>query len=175
MQLLLTRPSEITLVSVIGACGALGALSQGLWLHGYVLRSDHLVSTALIDMYGRRGWLELAVQLFDSLAVKDTISYNAIIRGLAVHGWGGPALKLFPEMRRNAIGVDERMRGIKVEEMVQKMPMRPNAAIYGVLLAACRMHKKFEIGDCVVGYLLQVEPGHGGNYVLLSNIYANMN
>ncbi|MQL90063.1 hypothetical protein Taro_022653 [Colocasia esculenta] len=58
-------------------------------------------------MYGRCGRLDMAVQLFDSLAMKDTLCYNAMIHGLAVHGQSGPALELFAEMRRDGVLVDE--------------------------------------------------------------------
>uniref|UniRef100_A0A1D1XER9 Pentatricopeptide repeat-containing protein At5g66520 n=1 Tax=Anthurium amnicola TaxID=1678845 RepID=A0A1D1XER9_9ARAE len=226
MQLSNTRPHEITLVSVIGACGTLGALSQGMWLHACVQRSiqvlmNHFVGTALIDMYGKCGRLDLAVQVFDKLPLKDTLCYNAMLRGLAMHGHGQHALKLFGVMRGDGVRVDEvtllvvmsacahaglvdegrrcfsEMKALfgieprvehygslvdllsragcveEAEETIKKMPMRPNAAVYRALLAACRIHKQFEIGERTIGCLLQLEPDHGGNYVLLSNMYAN--
>ncbi|CAL9199766.1 unnamed protein product [Musa hybrid cultivar] len=48
------RPNEITLVALIGACGDLGALGQGIWAHAYIeqnhLIMNQVVATSLIDM-----------------------------------------------------------------------------------------------------------------------------
>lgn len=102
MQLTQIRPNEVTLVALISACSNLGALSQGVWAHRYVLRNNlkvnRFVGTALVDMYSKCGCLNLACQLFDHLPERDTFCYNAMIGGLAVHGHGNQALELYRKM-----------------------------------------------------------------------------
>ncbi|CAL5347258.1 unnamed protein product [Camellia sinensis] len=111
MQNSLIRPNEITLVALISACADLAALSQGTWAHIYVLKNNlelnHFVGTALIDMYANCGCLNLANQLFDQLPQRDTFCYNAMIRGLAIHGYGHQALQLFEKMRFERLVPDD--------------------------------------------------------------------
>ncbi|XP_027366689.1 pentatricopeptide repeat-containing protein At5g43790 [Abrus precatorius] len=103
MQLSQIKPNEVTLVALISACSNLGALSQGLWAHGYVLRNklklNRFVGTALVNMYSKCGCLNLACQLFDKLSDRDTFCYNAMIGGFAVHGHGNQALELYRKMK----------------------------------------------------------------------------
>eukprot|EP00268_Persea_americana_P033371 TRINITY_DN33045_c0_g1_i1.p1 TRINITY_DN33045_c0_g1~~TRINITY_DN33045_c0_g1_i1.p1 ORF type:complete len:596 (-),score=100.30 TRINITY_DN33045_c0_g1_i1:21-1808(-) len=227
MQMSLIRPNEITFVAVIGACADLGALSQGAWAHAYIerhgLELNRFVATALIDMYAKCGCINLAIQVFDSLPKRDTMCYNSMIRGLAIHGLARPAVELFNVMDRDGVAVDyvtfvvmmcacahaglvdegrrcfnsmNEVYGIepKIEhygclvdllgragrldeahEVVWKMPMRPNAVIWRSLLGASRIHGNMELGELALKHLTELEPESGGNYVLLSNIYANMN
>ncbi|KAK9140080.1 hypothetical protein Scep_009761 [Stephania cephalantha] len=104
------RPNEKTLVAIIGACADLGALCNGVWSHAYVLRSNlkmnHFVATALIDMYAKFGYLDLADQLFDQMSHKDALCYNVMIRGLALHGHGHRAIGLFQRMREEGVEPD---------------------------------------------------------------------
>lgn len=60
----------------------------------------------------------------------------------------------------------------EAHELVCSMPMKPNAAIWGALLSACRTYEDMELAECAVKELIDLEPGNSGNYVLLSNIYA---
>ncbi|KAK4406745.1 Pentatricopeptide repeat-containing protein [Sesamum angolense] len=57
-------------------------------------------------------------------------------------------------------------------ELIQTMPMKPNAALWGALLSACRTNGHKELAENAVKELINLEPWNSGNYVLLSNIYA---
>lgn len=57
-------------------------------------------------------------------------------------------------------------------EVVESMPFAPNVVIWGSLMAACRVHGEFELGEFAAKRLLQLDPDHDGAHVLLSNIYA---
>ncbi|XP_011622603.1 pentatricopeptide repeat-containing protein At3g62890-like [Amborella trichopoda] len=57
-------------------------------------------------------------------------------------------------------------------ELIQSMPIEPNSAIWGALLSACKLHGNLKLGEMVGKKLIDLEPNHGGRYVLLSNIYA---
>ncbi|KAF3667745.1 Pentatricopeptide repeat-containing protein [Capsicum annuum] len=111
MQKSLTRPNEVSLVALISACAELGALSQGVWAHSYVLRNglnlNRFVGTTLITMYANCGRLDFARQVFNQLLERDTFCYNAMIRGLAVHGLGLEAIDLFKKMDLEGLVPDE--------------------------------------------------------------------
>ncbi|CAA2954664.1 pentatricopeptide repeat-containing At5g43790 [Olea europaea subsp. europaea] len=111
MQQSLVKPSEVTLVALISACAELGALNQGIWAHAYVIRNhlnlNRFIGTALITLYANCGYLNFASLLFDQLLQKDIFCYNAMIRGLAIHGHGHEALDLFKKMRKEGLGPDD--------------------------------------------------------------------
>lgn len=56
--------------------------------------------------------------------------------------------------------------------LISSMPVTPNAAIWGALLGACRIHKDIQLAERAGKILLEMEPENSGRYVLLSNIYA---
>ncbi|KAM7478486.1 hypothetical protein LguiA_026699 [Lonicera macranthoides] len=60
----------------------------------------------------------------------------------------------------------------EAEELIETMPMKPNVAVLGALLSACRVHGNVELGEKVGKLLFEWDPQNGGRYALLSNIYA---
>lgn len=57
-------------------------------------------------------------------------------------------------------------------DLTKAMPIKPNAAIWGSLLNACRHFDDIELAVLAAKELIEVEPWNSGNYVLLSNLYA---
>lgn len=98
------KPTEITILSVLSACGQLGSLELGRWIHSYVVNNRiHVnvqVGTALVDMYGKCGSLEDARLIFDNITGKDVVAWNSMIVSYAMHGFSEEALQLFEEMCR---------------------------------------------------------------------------
>ncbi|CAA0828296.1 Pentatricopeptide repeat-containing protein [Striga hermonthica] len=105
------RPNEVTLVALITACAELGALNQGLWAHAYVIRNglslNRYIGTSLISLYVDSGYLEFARQVFDQLPQRDEFCFNAMIRGLAIHGHVREALDLFETMKKDSFAPDD--------------------------------------------------------------------
>ncbi|XXG75313.1 hypothetical protein AAC387_Pa07g3845 [Persea americana] len=95
-------PNSVTMVGLLQACAALSALGQGKVLHAYILRKglDAIVSVvnALVTMYVKCGSLEAARQIFDQMCRKDVVSWNSMISGYGIHGFGREAIRLFEEM-----------------------------------------------------------------------------
>ncbi|PWA87126.1 Pentatricopeptide repeat-containing protein [Artemisia annua] len=121
MQELGVRPNESVLVSVLTACGNIGALAQGLWVHSYAKRyyldSNTILATALVDMYSKCGYPDLALSVFKSISVKDTGAWNAIISGLSMNGKARTSLDLLNQMA-----------SVKIQ---------PSAATFVAILTAC--------------------------------------
>lgn len=105
------KPNEVSFVALINACANLGAFSQGIWAHSYLvkhnLKLNRFVVTSLIDLYVNCGFLEFARQVFDKLPKKDVFCYNAMIRGFATHGYGLESLDLFKKMVSEGFGPDD--------------------------------------------------------------------
>ncbi|XP_062189011.1 pentatricopeptide repeat-containing protein At4g21065-like [Phragmites australis] len=80
-----------------------------------------------------------------------------------------------PRIEHLGCMVDLLGRAGKVEEAydyIITMPLEPNAVVWRTLLGACAMHKKLELGVAAWSRLVELDPGHSGDYVLLSNLYA---
>ncbi|CAN4115800.1 unnamed protein product [Withania somnifera] len=102
MQLSGFTPDVASLVSALLACSDVGSLRLGRSIHGYVARKvivDQVLSTALIDMYAKCGFIYCARALYDRISSKDLICWNTIIACYGIHGHGREALTLFHQMK----------------------------------------------------------------------------
>ncbi|KAL5741995.1 hypothetical protein ACOSP7_028727 [Xanthoceras sorbifolium] len=101
------RANRTVMVSVISSCAHLGALELGEIAHEYVVQNSLDVNlklgTALVDMYARCGCIEKAIRVFEELLERDTLSWTALIAGLALHGYAERALSYFEEMVKTGL------------------------------------------------------------------------
>ncbi|KAK9165866.1 hypothetical protein Scep_001057 [Stephania cephalantha] len=57
-------------------------------------------------------------------------------------------------------------------ELVKNMEMDPDLVLWGTLLAACRLHGRYEMGEQIAEWLVCSGLANSGTCTLLSNIYA---
>ncbi|KAK2975399.1 hypothetical protein RJ640_029272 [Escallonia rubra] len=104
------RSDNIGLSSAISACAGIQALSQGQQVHAQSIVSgyshDLSISNALVSLYARCGRMQDAHSAFDSIDVKDSISWNGLISGFAQIGHCEEALQVFSQMNRAGIEAD---------------------------------------------------------------------
>ncbi|WCJ23210.1 Pentatricopeptide repeat (PPR) superfamily protein [Euphorbia peplus] len=97
--------------TMLSACTGLGALEQGMWIHSYIEKNgieiDSKLATSIIDMYCKCGSLDKAFEFFSDLTSKNISSWNSMIGGLAVHGKGEAAIKMFRELEREMVVPDK--------------------------------------------------------------------
>ncbi|PKU63869.1 pentatricopeptide repeat-containing protein At3g12770 [Dendrobium catenatum] len=102
------KPNHVTIASILSACAVVGDLNLGRWAHEYmkfsgghgILQSNKILGTAFIDMYCKCGSLKEAKQVFDRMVLKDVVSFNAMIMGLAINGEEMVALRVFSDMEK---------------------------------------------------------------------------
>jgi pentatricopeptide repeat protein len=115
------RVDETSLIGAVSSCAHLSALDLGRSIHCYMVRNtkcvDLIMQTSLIDMYAKCGCIDKTIQMFESMKEKNVHTYSAIISGLALHGDGKGALKIFSRMINEGI--------------------KPNETIYVGVLSAC--------------------------------------
>ncbi|CAD5180858.1 unnamed protein product [Musa acuminata subsp. malaccensis] len=111
MNMLGEKPDCSTLAIVLSAIADLGFFLQGRWVHAYIDRYniplDGVVGVALIDMYSKCGYVDIALSIFDDIPRKERDHWNSIISGLAVHGHGSLAISLFQDMEQSMVGPDD--------------------------------------------------------------------
>ncbi|KAJ7296567.1 hypothetical protein O6H91_Y115100 [Diphasiastrum complanatum] len=114
-------PDRTTIVSILKACGSLGAIDQGRIIHSQTislrLESDLYVGSSLVDMYAKCGSLDEASQIFGKLPKRDLVLWNTMIAGYSQHGLGQQAIQLFDKMQQEG--------------------MKPNDVTFLNLLKAC--------------------------------------
>ncbi|EFJ13651.1 hypothetical protein SELMODRAFT_121750 [Selaginella moellendorffii] len=89
-------------VTFVSACGSIGSLAMARALHGVArsggLESDSIVGNALVSMYGRCKSCEDSRNVFDRLAVRNIVSWTAMISAYGQCGHHREALELFEAM-----------------------------------------------------------------------------
>ncbi|GKV22244.1 hypothetical protein SLEP1_g32126 [Rubroshorea leprosula] len=96
------RPDEVTMVHCLSACSQIGALDVGIWIDQYIKKHNLYLNvalgTALVDMYAKCGNITRALQVFHEMPARNSLTWTAIIGGLALHGSAHDAISYFLEM-----------------------------------------------------------------------------
>ncbi|KAM7254884.1 hypothetical protein ACFE04_020125 [Oxalis oulophora] len=100
-------PDKINMVAVVNACANFGSMHKAKTVHEYICRQrfsfDVILGSAMIDMYAKCGDTEAAREIFDTMKVRNVISWTAMIAAYGYYGQGSKALDLFHMMLSNGI------------------------------------------------------------------------
>ena len=95
-------PDEGSLVNTIKACCITKNLELGSKIHAYIImeRTDlnPSVYNTLMDMYGKCGLFSKALEMFNNLPTRDTITWTVLIGGYVKHELGKEALHCYEQM-----------------------------------------------------------------------------
>lgn len=144
--------------------------------------------TAIIGGYGMHGHGEIAVQLFEEMIrsgiVPDGTAFVSVLSACSHAGLTDQGLEYFKMMTRKyqlqpgpehySCMVDLLGRAGRLNEarnLIESMPIKPDGAVWGALLGACKIHKNVELAELAFEHVIELEPANIGYYVLLSNIY----
>lgn len=124
------EPNAVTIPSLIPACGNIAALMHGKAIHCFSIRKgifgDVYVGSALIDMYAKCGRIQLSRLCFDKMATRNLVSWNAMMRGYAMHGKARETIEMF--------------------HMMQQSGRTPDVITFTCLLSACSQNGLTEEG-----------------------------
>lgn len=191
MQWLNQKPEITTFNTILPVIGSLTCPFQGKQLHNMFLRNkcemNRFVCTAFINMYSNCGSIAYAVNLFESMAWKDTVTWNAIISGLAKNGFLEEASKTFHDMetagvKANIITWTSLISGYvqngQVDECFKKFRqlqydgLRPNSITIASILPACAQSVALSHGRTIHGYM--VRSGLGYSDLFVANAVMDM-
>lgn len=136
----LVEGNEYTLGGVLNACAKLGALHQGKWLHGYMIKkqiefNSYLVS-ALVDMYVKCRALTDARAILFEFSNVDLVSWTSMIVGYSQNGYPSEALELFVDKKWEAV--------------------LPNAVTVSSVVSACAQLGNLKLGASVHGLSIKL-------------------
>ncbi|XAR49113.1 hypothetical protein NMG60_11032183 [Bertholletia excelsa] len=99
-------PDSHVFSAVLKACAGLVTPKSTQAMHSQVVKSafenNIAVANALIHAYARCGSIGLAKQVFDEMELRDTISWNSMLKAYALHGRAQEAIDLFGQMNVQA-------------------------------------------------------------------------
>uniref|UniRef100_K3ZEF3 Pentacotripeptide-repeat region of PRORP domain-containing protein n=1 Tax=Setaria italica TaxID=4555 RepID=K3ZEF3_SETIT len=166
-----------------------GSISQAYLLFLETHPRDAVSYNVMITALAHHGHGREALQLFNEMAEEglhpDSVTFLGVLSACAHAGLVHDGKHCFESMRTNyaieqsldhyACMVDLYGRAGLIEEayfLVQTMPMKPHAGVWGALLNACRKHCQLEVGKIAARELITIEPRNPGTYVLLANTLA---
>lgn len=174
------------LVDFYSKCGILETAAK---IFREIPRKNVISWNAMISGLAFNGRGDLGIELFEQMMMTDVSPNAATFVGVltcCTHaGMVEKGRELFaamteqhnvePNLEHYGCMVDVLGRSGCVRDaydLIRSMSIKPNAALWGALLSACRTHGDVELAEHAVKELINLEPWNSGNYVLLSNIYA---
>ncbi|KAJ0104618.1 hypothetical protein Patl1_18110 [Pistacia atlantica] len=105
------KADPVLIASVLVAAAQSTNVWSGSVVHGYVIQRGFelsvVVSSALTDMYSKCGFVDLGIHVFETMRERNIVTYNTVIRGLALHGFASQAFKMFEEIIAEGLKPDE--------------------------------------------------------------------
>ncbi|TQD93651.1 hypothetical protein C1H46_020754 [Malus baccata] len=179
---------QTALLAMYAKCGSL--LDARQCFERVRRTQNNLVAwNTMITAYASHGRGSEAVSTFEDMIVAgvqpDNITFTGLLSGCSHSGLVDVGLKYFDYMKR-VYSVEPRVehyacvvdllgragRLAEAKDLISKMPMQAGPSIWGAMLSACRKHRNLEIAEIAARSLFILEPENSGNYVMLSNIYA---
>ncbi|KAJ4831004.1 putative pentatricopeptide repeat-containing protein, mitochondrial [Turnera subulata] len=146
--------------------------------------------TAIIGGYGMHGQGKTAVELFDDMIRSgirpDGAAFVSVLSACSHAGLTDSGLNYFEVMQKqyglqpgpehyscvvDLLGRAGRL--YEAQKLIESMQVKPDGAVWGALLGACRIHRNLELAELAFERVIELEPTNIGYYVLLSNLYTD--
>ncbi|WOG95047.1 hypothetical protein DCAR_0314349 [Daucus carota subsp. sativus] len=131
---------KVVMLGLIQACANIGDTRLGFSVHGYIIRRcffmDVVVETSLVDMYAKKGRLELASRMFRRMRSRNAVTWSAMVSGYAQNGFSVNALEMLTGM--------------------QSFGFRPDVVSIVSALLACSQVGFLRLGKSIHGYILRI-------------------
>ncbi|KAJ0099600.1 hypothetical protein Patl1_20045 [Pistacia atlantica] len=162
------KADAVTMVKVILACIYLGnwctADSMVKYIEENNIEIDVYLGNTLIDMYGRRGLVDLARETFNQMRYKNVVSWNAVIKGYVKVRRLVEAQKLFDMVpRRDVISWTSMITGysqanqfaeaIKLFREMMFTKVKPDEITVASVLSACAHLGSLDVGEAIHEYV----------------------
>lgn len=135
------EPTNVTIMGALHACGDLGDIERGKFLHTLVdqlnLASNVPVMNSLISMYSKCKRIDIATKIFENLQGKTLVSWNALILGYAQNGHVNEALSHLCEMQSQNIKMDTFTMVSVISALAELSIIRKAKWIHGLVIRSC--------------------------------------
>ncbi|RVX11951.1 Pentatricopeptide repeat-containing protein [Vitis vinifera] len=183
---------EAALLDMCTRCGRM-ADAQKMFSQGSFSQSGSIIWTSMICGYARNAQPEEAISLFCQSQLEEqwllTKLHQLLVGNSIITMYskcsnmddaikGDEALSVWSKMEKaehytSLVGVLGYWGLLEeAEEMINKMPIEPEASVWRALLDACRIHSNTTIGKRAAKHLLAMKPLDPSTYILVSNLYS---
>ncbi|CAI9098117.1 OLC1v1034702C1 [Oldenlandia corymbosa var. corymbosa] len=163
-------PNAFTFSSFLSACTDSGYLGQGRTVHGHTATK----AVELFEQMKRKGMKPDAITFLGLMTSSRHAGFvdtgQCYFQAMVKYG-------VEPDLDHYACIVDLLGRAGRLEEardFIRRMPISPNAVIWGSLLSSCRLHGNVWVGIEAAENRLELEPSCAATHVQLANLYANV-
>ncbi|CAL1404835.1 unnamed protein product [Linum trigynum] len=174
-----------SLVDFYGKCGLLDEARRAF----AEIREPDVVSwNGLMCGFASNGLIDDALSTFDEMRLAgvapDKVSFLSVLFACQQGGLVDRSREYFdsfreqhaiePRLEHYSCLIDTMSKARRLEEAVEvleTMPLKPDASIYRNLLAACRVHKNMRLGEDMARRGLELCPGEPVFYVWLAKLY----
>ncbi|KAJ4963344.1 hypothetical protein NE237_023283 [Protea cynaroides] len=177
--------------SIVTMYSRCGRINEAREVFDSIINKDLVSWNAMMTGYAHNGQGKKVIEIFEEMLkldmAPDHISYIAILSGCSHSGLISEGQYYFdfmikdhglcPRSEHFVCMIDLLGRAGFLEQaknLIDNMPIKPSASIWGALLGACRIHGNTELAECAVKNLLELDPEDSGSYVLLANIYSDV-
>ncbi|XP_070027512.1 pentatricopeptide repeat-containing protein At4g02750 [Nicotiana sylvestris] len=166
-----------------------GSIDEPYDVFEEIEEKDAVSWNTMIVGYARHGFGKQALQLFKSMKEAgfkpDDVTMVGVLSACGHTGLIDKGMEYFYSMGRDygitanpkhytcmidLLGRAGRLND--AQNLMKDMPCEPDAATWGALLGASRIHGNTELGEKAAEMIFSLEPLNAGMYVLLSNLYA---
>ncbi|GJY43703.1 pentatricopeptide repeat-containing protein DOT4, chloroplastic [Tanacetum coccineum] len=170
-----------------------GGLSLAKSLFDMTVAKNLVTWTVMIAGYAIVGLGHEAISTFKQMRDQginpNEASFTSILyacghSGLFQEGWKFYNMmvndfKIEPKVEHYSCMVDLFSRAGKLSEAYKfintiSAKIKPDATIWGALLCGCRFHRDVQLAEKVAERIFELEPENTGHYILLANIYAEV-
>lgn len=180
--------AESALLHMYSKCGDMGSVEC---VFEQMTKPDLVSWTAMICGYAQNGQPEEALHYFDMFLRSgirpDHVTFVGVLSACAHAGLVEKGLEVFHLIKDEygiqhtadhyACVIDLLSRSgqfERAEEMINKMPVKPNKFLWASLLGGCRIHKNVCLARRAAEALFEIEPENPATYVTLANIYTSV-
>ncbi|KAK9269922.1 hypothetical protein L1049_025495 [Liquidambar formosana] len=185
--------NQFVLNALVDMYAKCGDLSNARLIFEGMPQRNNACWNAMISGFSIHGQSKEALEFFgrmeDSEETPDGITFLSVLSACAHGGFVNEGLEIFSKMENYGLAASIKHYGCLVDllgragrlkeahDLIKGMPMKPNDAVWGALLGACRIHLDMETAERVVEKVgtqdFNMHSGDDSHYVLLSNIYAD--
>lgn len=176
--------------SVITMYTRCGCVEKAYQVFCHTPQKSVVTWSAMIMGLAANGFGEDAISAFEEMSrsgvVPDGQTFTGVLSACSHSGLVDEGFRFFdmmryeykmmPNVRHYGCIVDLMGRAGLLDEayelVVKEMKVAPDATIWRTLLGACRIHGHVDLGEKVIGHLIELKAQQAGDYVLLLNTYA---
>ncbi|KAI3906183.1 hypothetical protein MKW98_025971 [Papaver atlanticum] len=129
-----------------------------------------------LEMFSRMLQEKVKPNSFTFIAVLTACKHSGLVaEGRKYYEGMKRDYSIVPSVEHCACMVDLLSRaGLLTEayEFIEKMPVEPDAGVWGALLSACSIYENVEMAERVAEHVFKLDPKNEMYYVLMSKIYA---